>query len=103
MKSALPNRPGFGPPEIMDTDQGSQFRSVARTDRLKRFGMRGRMDGRARYLGNIFLELLWRLLKHECVRPRAWETGAEAKIGQGTGSDSLPAGRRARRVAGQWN
>ncbi len=57
----------FGPPEIMNTDQGSQFTSFAWTDRLRRSGVRISMDGKGRYLDNIFIERLWRTLKYECV------------------------------------
>ena len=53
----------FGPPEIMNTDQGSQFTSFARTDRLKRIGTRISTGGKGRYLDNIFIERLWRSLR----------------------------------------
>ena len=62
----------FGPPEIMNTDQGSQFTSFAWTDRLKRIGTRISMDGKGRCLDNIFIERLWRSLKYECVQPCRW-------------------------------
>ncbi len=39
----------FGPPEIMNTDQGSQFMSFVWTDRLKRVGTRISMDGKGRF------------------------------------------------------
>jgi len=71
----------FGPPEIMNTDQGSQFTSFAWTDRLRRSGVRISMDGKGRFLDNIFVERLWRSLKYECVYLHAWETGSEAKAG----------------------
>jgi putative transposase len=85
----------FGPPEIMNTDQGSQFTSFAWTDRLRRSGIRISMDGKGRFLPsrdiaarypagqgiNIFVERLWRSLKYECVYLHAWETGSEAKAG----------------------
>ncbi|WP_375699926.1 IS3 family transposase [Pseudophaeobacter sp. TrK17] len=71
----------FGPPEIMNTDQGSQFTSFAWTDRLRRSGIRISMDGKGRFLDNIFVERLWRSLKYECVYLHAWETGSEAKAG----------------------
>lgn len=71
----------FGPPEIMNTDQGSQFTSFAWTDRLKRIGTKISMDGKGRFLDNIFVERLWRSLKYECVYLHAWETGSEAKAG----------------------
>jgi putative transposase len=45
----------FGAPEIMNTDHGSQFTSFDWTDRLKRIGTRISMDGKARYLDNIFI------------------------------------------------
>jgi putative transposase len=69
----------FGQPEIMNTDQGSQFTSFAWTDRLRRTGVRISMDGKGRFLDNIFIERLWRTLKYECVYLHAWETGSEAK------------------------
>ena len=60
----------FGPLEIMNTDQGSQFTSYAWTDRLKRVGTKISMDGKGRFLDNIFVERLWRSLKYECVYAR---------------------------------
>ena len=71
----------FGAPEIMDTDQGSQFTSFAWTDRLRRSTVRISMDGKGRFLDNIFVERLWRSLEYECVYLHAWETGTEAKAG----------------------
>ena len=67
----------------MITDQGSQFTSFAWTDRLRRSGVRISMDGKGRFLDNIFVERLWRSLKYECVYLHAWETGSEAKVGVG--------------------
>ncbi|MGB7433177.1 MAG: IS3 family transposase [Ahrensia sp.] len=69
----------FGPPEMMNTDQGSQFTSFAWTDQLRRSGIRISMDGKGRFLDNIFVERLWRSLKYECVYLHAWETGSQAK------------------------
>lgn len=73
----------FGLPGIMNTDQGSQFTSFAWTDRLRRLGVRISMDGKERFLDNIFVERLWRSLKYECVYLHAWETGSQAKAGIG--------------------
>ena len=73
----------FGPPGIMNTDQGSQFTSFAWTDRLRRSVVRISMDGKGRYLDNIFIERLWRSLKYECVYLHAWETGSQARAGIG--------------------
>jgi len=69
----------FGAPEIMNSDQGSQFTSFAWTDRMKRAGVKISMDGRGRCIDNIFIERLWRSLKYECVYLRAWETGSQAR------------------------
>ena len=71
----------FDPPEIMNTDQGSRFTSFVWTDRLQRSGLRISMDGKGRFLDNIFVERLWRSLKYECVYLYAWETGSKAKAG----------------------
>jgi putative transposase len=57
----------YGQPEIFNTDQGSQFTSLAFTDVLKRAGVAISMDGRGRYMDNIFIERLWRSLKYEAV------------------------------------
>lgn len=46
----------FGPPEIMNIDQGSQFTSFAWTDRLRRSDLGIPMDGKGRFLDNIFIE-----------------------------------------------
>lgn len=69
----------FGAPEIMNTDQGSQFTSFAWTDRLKRVSIRISMDGKGRCIDNVFIERLWRSLKYECVYLHAWDTGSQAK------------------------
>jgi putative transposase len=69
----------FGPPEIMNSDQGSQFTSFASTDRLKQAGVKISMDGKGRCIDNIFIERLWRSLKYECVYLHAWETGSQAR------------------------
>ena len=57
----------FGVPEIFNTDQGAQFTSTAFTERVRACGARCSMDGRGRYLDNIFIERLWRSLKYEAV------------------------------------
>lgn len=50
----------FGAPEIFNTDQGSQFTSPRFTDVLKGVGVRISMDGRGRWMDNVFIERLWR-------------------------------------------
>ena len=57
----------FGRPEIFNTDQGSQFTSAAFTDVLASARIRISMDGRGRWMDNVFIERLWRSLKHEDV------------------------------------
>ena len=57
----------YGPPEIINTDQGSQFTGAAWITTLTEAGVKVSMDGRGRYLDNIFIERLWRSLKQEAV------------------------------------
>ncbi|OSM01904.1 putative transposase [Magnetofaba australis IT-1] len=57
----------------------SQFTSQAFTDVLKDAGARISMDGKGRWLDNVFIERLWRSLKHECVYLNAFETGSQAR------------------------
>jgi len=57
----------YGRPEIFNTDQGSQFTSFEFTGVLKEAEIKISMDGRGRYMDNIFIERLWRSLKYEAV------------------------------------
>ena len=70
-------------PEIFNTDQGSQFTSTDFTDALLDQGIKISMDGKGRYLDNIFVERLWRSLKYEEVYLHAYETLPEARLGIG--------------------
>jgi putative transposase len=56
-----------GGPEVFNTDQGVQFTAAAWTGRLERAGVAVSMDGRRRWLDNVFVERLWRSVKHEDV------------------------------------
>ncbi|WP_306121071.1 MULTISPECIES: IS3 family transposase, partial [unclassified Roseitalea] len=76
-----------GRPDIFNTDQGSQFTSFAFTTTLKDAGIRISMDGRGRWMDNVFIERLWRSLKYECVFLNAFETGSEARNGIGSWID----------------
>jgi putative transposase len=67
-------------PGIFNTDQGSQFTSFAFTTTLKDAGIRISMDGRGRWMDNVFIERLWRSLKYECVFLNAFESGSEAQF-----------------------
>ena len=57
----------YGSPEIFNTDQGSQFTSLAFTDVLTDAGIHISMDGKGRWMDNVFIERLWRSLKYEQV------------------------------------
>jgi putative transposase len=69
----------YGAPEIFNTDQGRQFTSEAFTNVLIRNGIKISMDGKGRWMDNVFVERLWRSLKYEEVYLRAYETVAEAR------------------------
>ncbi len=71
----------FGRPAIFNTDQGSQFTSLAFTKVLADAGIRISMDGRGRWMDNVFIEWLWRSLKYECVYLHAFETGSDLRAG----------------------
>ncbi|OWU70478.1 integrase [Phaeobacter sp. 22II1-1F12B] len=68
-----------GPPEIMNTDQGSQFTGSAWITTLTEAGVRISMDGRGRYLDNIFIERLWRSLKQEAIYLEEINDGFQAR------------------------
>ncbi len=71
----------FGAPEIMNTDQGSQFTSAAWTDVLKAADTCISMDGKGRWIDNVFIERLWRSVKYEDVYLMAYENGREVQAG----------------------
>ena len=71
----------YGIPEIFNTDQGCQFTSDAFTSVLKAHCISISMDGRGRALDNIFVERLWRSVKHEDVYLKGYATMPEAQLG----------------------
>ena len=71
----------YGTPEIFNTDQGCQFTSEAFTGVLKGHGIAISMDGRGRALDNIFVERLWRSVKHEDVYLNGYATLPELLLG----------------------
>ena len=79
--AALEEALGKGRPEIFNTDQGSQFTSEAFTQTLQEQRVQVSMDGKGRYLDNIFVERLWRSIKYEEVYLKAYQTVAEARTG----------------------
>ena len=68
-------------PEIFNSDQGSQFTSAAFTEVLKREGVTISMDGRGRAFDNIFVERLWRSVKHEDVYLKGYASMGELLVG----------------------
>lgn len=73
----------FGRPEIFNTDQGAQFTADAFTTPLRDRGIAISMDGKGRYLDNVFVERLWRSVKYEEVYLHAYDSVAEARAGIG--------------------
>jgi len=73
----------FGPPEIMNTDQGSQFTSLAFTSLLKEHDIRISMDGKGAWRDNVFIERLWRSVKYEEVYLHAYDTVSDSRAGIG--------------------
>jgi putative transposase len=72
-----------GPPEICNTDQGSQFTSQVFTEVLLKAGIAISMDGRGSWRDNVFVERLWRSVKYEEVYLKAYETVSEARASIG--------------------
>jgi putative transposase len=73
-----------GKPRIFNTDQGAQFTSAAFTGKLEAAGVAISMDGRGRFMDNIFIERLWRSIKYEEVHLKAYADGREARAGIGS-------------------
>ena len=78
LEEALQN---YGTPEIFNTDQGSQFTSDAFTGVLLNKSIAISMDGRGRALDNIFVERLWRSVKHEDVYLKGYASLPELLLG----------------------
>lgn len=79
--SALQQALGTGRPEIFNTDQGAQFTARAFTRTLEDAGIAISMDGRGRALDNVFIERLWRTVKHEDIYLRGYETVPDLEAG----------------------
>ncbi len=73
----------YGKPKIFNTDQGTQFTSAAFTGKLEAAGVAISMDGRGRFMDNIFIERLWRSIKYEEIHLKAYADGHEARAGIG--------------------
>jgi putative transposase len=72
-----------GKPEIFNTDQGSQFTSVAFTGMLLAHEIAISMDGRGAWRDNVFVERLWRSVKYEEVYLRAYDSVSDARASLG--------------------
>jgi putative transposase len=71
----------YGAPDIFNTDQGSQFTSNTFIDVLKQHDIRISMDGKGRWIENVFIERLWRSVKYEEVYLHAYESLTQARNG----------------------
>ncbi len=67
-------------PEIFNTDQGSPFTGFDWIEKLKDHNIKISMDGKGRWLDNVFIERLWRSLKYECVYLYGFEGGKDARL-----------------------
>ena len=72
-----------GAPGLFNTDQSSQFTSEEFTGVLKRHDIRISMDGKGRWVDNVFVERLWRSVKYEEVYLKAYDSMAAAKTSLG--------------------
>lgn len=68
-----------GAPEMLNTDQGSQFTSQAFTGLLKQHGIAISMDGKGCWRDNVFIGRLWKSVKYEEVYLRAYDSVSHAK------------------------
>jgi putative transposase len=71
----------YGTPEIMNTDQGSQFTSQAFTGLLKDHSIQISMDGKGSWRDNVFIERLWRSVKYEDIYLRAYDSASAVRTG----------------------
>lgn len=78
---ALDEALSTGQPEIFNTDQGSQYTSLAFTQRLQNSRITISMDGRGRALDNVFVERLWRSVKYEDIYLKDYQSVSELRLG----------------------
>jgi putative transposase len=69
----------YGKPEIVNTDQGSQFTATDFTDVVLQAGCKLSMDGRGAWRDNVFVERLWRTIKYEHVYKHVYASVADAR------------------------
>jgi len=73
----------YGAPEIMNSDQGTQFTAADFVQLLQHHRIRISMDGRGAWRDNVFVERLWKSIKYEEVYLHAYESVSEARAGIG--------------------
>ena len=71
----------YGTPEIFNTDQGSQFTRRDFVELLKTHGIQQSMDGKGRWVDNVFVERLWKSVKYEEVYLHAYDSVTQARQG----------------------
>ena len=71
----------YGTPEIFNTDQGSQFTSSDFVNLIQSHGIRVSMDGKGRWVDNVFVERLWKSVKYEEIYLHAYDSVAQARAG----------------------
>ena len=71
----------FGLPEILNTDQGSQFTGTAFVGMVQSHGLQLSMDGKGAWRDNLFVERLWKSVKYEEVYLHAYDSVTEARHG----------------------
>ena len=69
----------YGAPEIVNTDQGSQFTALEFTEVVHEHGCKLSMDGRGAWRDNVFVERLWRSVKYERVYLKAYDSVSAAR------------------------
>ena len=88
----------YDPPEIFNTDQASQFSSAEFADVLKANDIRISMGGKGCWPDNVFVERLWRTVKHEDVYLKAYDAVSATKASRRSSSTTTTVGDRINRL-----
>jgi len=91
----------YGCPQIFNTDQGCQFTSEEFTGVLKQHAIQISMDGKGRWMDNVFVERLWRSVKYEEVYLKAYDSVAETRSSLGRYFNFYNTRRRHQGLGGQ--
>jgi putative transposase len=84
----------YGTPQLFNTDQGSQFTSDDFTGILKKHDVKISMDGKGRWMDNVFIERLWKSVKYQDVYLKAYSSISEVRKGLTTWFDRYNTRRR---------